>query len=257
MGTWQTCSSELRPNVGTLGLLTKVRMGKPRGIDSRASEELNTDQIAAPRGISEEWAAVQQAIAGNAIAQERLFAPYAARLYRTAFAVLRNKEDAEDAVQDGLFTAYAKLHSFQGRSAFSTWLTRIVINSALMARRKKRAHIELSLDEILETQPEQSPLGVIDPRPNPEELCATAEIHILVEEHVRQLPPALQTAYRHRAMTSLSVTESSHALGIPTSVFKGRVFRARRKLARGLQQSPRIGASAPGFGRRGRRICNG
>jgi RNA polymerase sigma-70 factor, ECF subfamily len=207
--------------------------------------------------MGKEWAVMQQAIAGNSDAQEQLFTRHTSRLYRTAFALLRNKEDAEDAVQDGLLTAYAKLHSFQGRSAFSTWLTRIVINSALMTRRKKRAHTELSLDEILETQSEQSPLGVIDTRPNPEELCATIEIHTLVEGHVRQLPPALQMAYRHRAMTGLSVTEASHALGIPKSIFKGRVFRARRKLARGLQQPPRISASAPGFGRRGRRICNG
>jgi RNA polymerase sigma-70 factor (ECF subfamily) len=222
-----------------------MRIAKPRRIDSRASEQLNSGQVVAPPCIGEEWAVVQQAIAGNPIAQEHLFARHTGRLYRTAFAVLSNKEDAEDALQDGLCTAYTKLRSFQGRSAFSTWLTRIVINSALMTRRRRRAHSEVSLDEVLESQPGQSPLGVADTRSNPEELYAAAEIHSLVEEHARQLPPALQTAFRHRAISGLSVTESSHALGIPASVFKARVFRARRKVARGLRQSPEIAATLP------------
>jgi RNA polymerase sigma-70 factor, ECF subfamily len=257
MGMWQTCSSDFRPSVGAPALLRKVRIAKPQRIDARASKQLNSRRILAPRGMSEDWAVVQQAIAGNAVAQEHLFAPHTGRLYRTAFAVLRNKEDAEDALQDGLCTAYARLSSFQGRSAFFTWLARIVINSALMTRRRKRAHAEVSLDEVLENQPEQSPLGVVDSRPDPEELYAVTEIHTLVEQHVRQLPPALQTAYRLHAMSGLSVTESSHVLGIPTSVFKARVFRARRKLAGGLQQTSEIDTSALGSGRSGHRTCNG
>ena len=59
------------------------------------------------------------------------------RLQRTALAILRNKEDAEDAVQDALCRAYIRLQSFQGKSSLSTWLTRIVINSALMIRRRR------------------------------------------------------------------------------------------------------------------------
>jgi RNA polymerase sigma factor (sigma-70 family) len=110
--------------------------------------------MAARHGMREEWGVVQQAIAGNVDAQERLFAPHTGRLYRTTFAVLRNEEDAEDALQDGLFKAYTSLRSFQGRSSFSTWLTRIVINSALMTLRRKSGHPEASLDEILHTQPE-------------------------------------------------------------------------------------------------------
>ena len=252
MGMWQACSSEFRPSVGALGVLRKVRIGKSPGI-ARATEQLNSGRTVVPCGINEEWAVVQQAIAGNAAAQEHLFAPYNRRLYRIAFAVLRNKEDAEDALQDGLCTAYTRLRSFQGGSKFSTWLTRMVINSALMTRRRKNARAELSLDEVLENQPEQLPPGVTDIRPNPEELYATAEIHTLVEEHVRQLPPVLQTAYRHLAINGLSITESSQALGIPASTFKGRVFRARRKLAGGLQQSPEIRTSALSFRKVGHR----
>jgi len=244
MGTMQTCSFDFRPPVSAPEFLVKAQRGRPGKIDSHASKPLNSGRIAASPGIGEEWAVIQQAIAGNAIAQEHLFARHTGRLYRTAFAVLRNKEDAEDAVQDGLCKAYTSLPSFQGRSFFSTWLTRIVINAALMIRRKKSAYLEVSLDEILDSRPEQLPRGVVDSRPDPEELCAAIEVHALVEKHVRRLPPALQTAYRCRASSGLSARESSHALGIPASVFKARVFRARRKLARGLQRSPEIIASA-------------
>ena len=95
---------------------------------------------------------VQLAIAGSADAQERLFKTHTPRLYRTAYAVLRNKEDAEDAVQESWCKAYTNLDSFQGRSAFSTWLTRIAINSALMLRRKRGVRTESSLDEIPDAQ---------------------------------------------------------------------------------------------------------
>src|SRR5215469_9268973 len=96
---------------------------------------------------------VQQAMAGNSEAQARLFATHTPRLYRIAFNVLRNKEDAEDAVQDGWCRAYSKLHTFQGRSSVSTWLTRIVINSALMIRRRNK-HLEISLNHADEDRRE-------------------------------------------------------------------------------------------------------
>ncbi|MDQ1410883.1 MAG: hypothetical protein QOJ41_2618, partial [Acidobacteriaceae bacterium] len=83
----------------------------------------------------EEWGLIQQARAGDTEALSLLFTRNRARLYRTAYSLLRNKEDAEDALQCGLLRAYLHLESFEGRARFSTWLTRIVINSALMDRR--------------------------------------------------------------------------------------------------------------------------
>jgi RNA polymerase sigma-70 factor (ECF subfamily) len=151
--------------------------------------------------------------------------------------VLRNKEDAEDALQDGLCSAYISLRSFQGRSSFSTWLTRIVTNSALMILRKKSVHHDASLDELLDNQPERWPRGIIEARPDPERLCAAIEINALVAEHVRQLPRAMRVAFRLREVNGLSAIESSRALGIPVSAFKSRIHRARRKLACGLQKS--------------------
>lgn len=247
----QAPSSNVRPGAQAPQRFVKVRRARPVRIDSRASTQLNSDKASALRNTGNEWAIVQRAIAGNADAQEHLFASHTSKLYRTAFALLKNKEDAEDALQDGLRKAFTSLPSFQGRSSFSTWLTRIVINSALMTRRKKNFHPEVSLDEILESDPAQLPLGVVDPKPDPEKIYAEMEINARVEEHVLQLTPALQTAFRLRAIYGFSANEASQALDITASAVKSQIHRARRRLARGLQQLPEIIASVPVVGRRG------
>jgi RNA polymerase sigma-70 factor (ECF subfamily) len=236
----QAYSSNVQPKIGASRPFVKLRRARPAGIESRRSSHLNSDQMAARHGMGEEWVVVQQAIAGNVDAQERLFSPHMGRLYRTAFGVLRNKEDAEDALQDGLCKAYTSLSSFQGRSSFYTWLTRIIINSALMTRRRKSNHREVSLDEIFNNEPEPVPHRIVDPRPDPAEICAAIEINTLVEKHFCQLPLALGEVFRLRAIYGLSAKESSQALGIPASAVKSRIFRARRKLASGLQQSLEI-----------------
>ncbi len=76
-----------------------------------------------------------------------LFRRYQRQLFQTALRVLGNAEDAEDALQDGLLSAHRNLKRFEGRSQFSTWLTRIVINAALMKRRSAKARPAVSLDE--------------------------------------------------------------------------------------------------------------
>src|ERR1700745_3946025 len=84
---------------------------------------------------------------GDSQAVEALFRRYQRPLFQTALRVLGNAEDAEDALQDGLLSAYRNLKRFEGRSQFSTWLTRIVINAALMRRRSAKARPAVSLDE--------------------------------------------------------------------------------------------------------------
>ena len=223
----QTYSSNVMPPVGTLEFLETAQLERPESFDSPALSEVNSEGSVVLPAKGEEWEVVQQAIAGSADAQRQLFTRHAGKLYRVAFALLRNKEDAEDAVQDGLCRAYAALRFFQGRSSFATWLTRIVVNSALMSRRRKNARPET----------EHVPETIVDVRPDPEKLCAATELSALVERHLRQLPPALRTALRLAAIDGLSVAEASRALGISVSTFKSRTFRARRRLAIVLQQS--------------------
>jgi RNA polymerase sigma-70 factor (ECF subfamily) len=238
MGMLQASSFNLRPTGSAHQFHVEAQRVRPRKIVSRATRQLNSDRRPAPLDMGNDWAVVQQAIAGNVDAQEQLFARHTGRLYRTAFAVLRNKEDAEDALQEGLCKAYTSLRSFQGRSSFISWLTRIVLNAALMSRRRKKAHPEFSLDQILDSQLERLPKSVVDVRLDPEKIYAATEVHTLIEQHVRQLPARLQEAYRLRANRGLSATESSQALGIPTSAYKSRILRARRRLIHELRQLP-------------------
>ncbi len=218
----------IRVNVLRRGIITRR--------NSRTLAPPNPGRAAASPPISEEWSLIQQAIGGDSRAQKQIFTCCTAKLHRTAFAILHNKEDAEDAVQEGLCKAYRKLRSFQGRSSLSTWLTRIVINSALMIRRKKNSRPEASLDEILNGQPERL-YRIVDRRPNPEEICTTTEIHRLVEKQVRQLSPGLRASVQLCDLDGLSPADSIQALGIQKSAFKSRISRARQKLAAGLRQS--------------------
>lgn len=151
--------------------------------------------------------------------------------------MLRNREDAEDALQNGLLNACSKMQSFEGRSSFSSWLTRIVINSALMLRRRRNSRLEVSLDEILDNLPERHPSEAVDPQSDPEKIYAAKEIKALIERQVRKLPSVLQQAYRLRAINGLSAAESGRVLGIPPNMSKSRLFHARRKLKNALRVS--------------------
>jgi RNA polymerase sigma-70 factor (ECF subfamily) len=222
----------------------KLPSGMPGRFDLPASRAVQSEHTAAPPDRDKEWVIIQQAIAGDPHAQEQLFARHTHRLYSTVLALLQNKEDAEDALQEGLCKAFTSLRSFEGRSSFSTWLTRIVINSALMTRRKKRCHPEASLDQILDGHPEQLPGGIVDERPDPEELYAETELKARLEERLRQLPPTLQEAFRLHTVSGLSAPHSGKLLGISASAIKSRVFRARLKLACGLRRSLEVSAIA-------------
>jgi hypothetical protein len=90
-----------------------------RSVSQAGKSQAFGGRLASP-AVRKEWDLVRQAIGDNADAQEQLFKTQTPRLFRTAFAVVRNKDDAEDAVQDSWYRAYRNLGSFQGRSAFST-----------------------------------------------------------------------------------------------------------------------------------------
>jgi RNA polymerase sigma-70 factor (ECF subfamily) len=237
MNVLQAYSSSVRPNARTRRPRIKIRHRKTERIRPFASTSPSSERMAASATAQQHPPLVQQAIDGNSDAHEQIFATHASKLRGTAFAILRNREDAEDAVQDGFCRAFANLQSFQGRSSFSTWLTRIVINSSLMIRRRRNGRSEASLDELLDNRPEQLQCKFVDAGPNPEQVCASVELRNLVEKQVSQLPPGLQTAFQLYALDHRSGAESMQRLGIGTSAFKSRISRARRKVENGLRQT--------------------
>jgi len=215
-------------------------IGRSRRADSRSSTTTRPGRAPLSRAARRDWKLVQQAVAGDSRAREELFTIHTARLYRTAFSVLRNKEDAQDAVQNSLCSAFLNLGSFKGQSLFSTWLTRIVINSALMIRRSRTGLVETSLDEMIDSQPERLRHRIVHTGPNPEEICATSQTKKLVSEQIRKLPVALRAPLQLCLVSGLSAADTCQVLGIGQGTLKARLFRARHKLAYAVRSTMRI-----------------
>jgi RNA polymerase sigma-70 factor (ECF subfamily) len=217
-----TCTIEVTP---------QPRTAPPQRLIPRAPETKRVVDRKTPKQAGEEGELVERALEGDLDALSILFARDRVRLYRAAFSLLHNREDAEDALQDGLLCAYLNLRSFEGRSQFSTWLTRIVLNAALMKRRKRRTLPRASLDESV-FEDEQSWIAlVIDARPDPEQTYALAETKNLVERELSQLSPVLRSAIQQRDANHLSNVEVATTPSVNRNTFKSRVSRARRRLA--------------------------
>jgi RNA polymerase sigma-70 factor, ECF subfamily len=184
-----------------------------------------------PARMNEEWEVIQRALGGDSDALSKLFSNEQLRLYRSALALLRNKEDAEDALQDALLSAYVNLGSFEGRSRFSTWLTRIVFNAALMNRRKVRISSQISLDELTEEKAEVSVFRIADTRPDPEQVFRQIEISHTVRKAMGKMSPKLRSTLHLRDIQHLSVKEAAKLEGVTAGVIKARSLRARKQLA--------------------------
>jgi RNA polymerase sigma-70 factor (ECF subfamily) len=174
---------------------------------------------------------LSRAMAGDQAALEMLFARNNRGLYQTALRLLGNPEDAEDALQEGMLAAYRNLRNFEGRSQFSTWLTRIVINAALMRRRSRRTHQAVSLDEC--DREEQIPAAerFPDEGPSPEQIYAGSELSERLRQNLDGLSPVLRRAFELRAIAGLTADEAAKALGVSRNTLKARLWRARHQLA--------------------------
>ena len=171
---------------------------------------------------------------GDAQAIETLFRRYHRPLFQTALRVLGNAEDAEDALQDGLLSAYRNLKRFEGRSQFSTWLTRIVINAALMKRRSAKARPAVSLDEQQHEDELPAAERFADDGPDPEQLYAGTEIREMINENLDELSPLLRSAFVLREVQGYSTGEAAKKLGVTENTLKARLWRARHQLAERL-----------------------
>ena len=171
---------------------------------------------------------------GDHQALETLFRRYHRPLFQTALRVLGNTEDAEDALQDGLLSAYRNLKRFEGRSQFSTWLTRIVINAALMRRRSAKARPAVSLDEPPREDELPATERFADDGLTPEQVFENTEIREMLSENLDKLSPLLRTAFVLREVQGYSTGEAAKKLGVTENTLKARLWRARHQLAEKL-----------------------
>ena len=154
-----------------------------------------------------------------------------------AYSILRNKEDAEDAVQDAVLSAYVHLRNFEGRSAFTTWFTRIVLNAALMVLRKRTNSRIDSLPESASSGETSWTERIPTPQPDPEMVCAEVETLQLVDVLLGKMSPALRQSFTMAYYDEMSSREACTLLGVSIGTFKSRVYRARRHLMTLAQRS--------------------
>lgn len=162
------------------------------------------------------------------------------RLFRTAWSVLKNRSDAEEAVQSAYLQAFAAIGSFEGRSTLSTWLTRIVINEALGRRRaaeRRRRQLEKEGVAVMETYREMLMRG--SEAEAPDVTLAREQVRSLLEQAVAGLPDSFRTVFVLREIEGLSVEETADILGTPPATVKTRLFRARRRMQETL--APELG----------------
>jgi RNA polymerase sigma-70 factor, ECF subfamily len=185
---------------------------------------------------------VTQAKCGCSIAFGELYQRHRLRIFRAAFRILRNREDAEDAVQHSFQRAFTNLARFREDSSFSTWVTRIAINEALMLLRKRRipALSQFQGNDVHE----DAELDIADERTTPEQTFAEDESRSLVHQAISRLRASLRSVVLLRELQGLTSAETARRLGLSVATVKARTFRARRHLRQHFARKFRVGRGA-------------
>ncbi len=173
---------------------------------------------------------VAAARSGSSAAFAELREIYARRVYWKILNLTKNREDAEDALQDAFLRAYTALHTFEERSSFYTWITRIAINSALMILRKRRMRPEVSFDSSSETEEAISGFEFKDTGPSPENICVHRQRYACMLRSIWKLQPRLRQVIEMQMMDNCSIREIAQALEISEAAVKSRLSRARARL---------------------------
>lgn len=189
---------------------------------------------------------VSEAQAGSSDSFAQLQSLYRSKLYNTIVAITKNREDAEDALQDTFLKAYMAIRHFEGRSSVYSWLTRIAVNSALMILRRRRVRAEVFFDSPSDERDCNYPLEVKDTALNPEQTWAQQQRWTDVLHAIERLEPKLQAPIQVLLARECSMSEIAQALDITVAAVKARLHRARRRLtSTRVMRRPERSAFAP------------
>jgi RNA polymerase sigma-70 factor, ECF subfamily len=173
---------------------------------------------------------------GNRKAFEILVKRHERKIFFVARRITRSREDAEDVVQQTFQKAFTHLRKFEGRSAFSTWLTRIAITEALIFLRRRRGFREVLIDDLNANEEETTAaLEVPDSSPDPEAIYSQREWVEMLYSAVNELPAGMRRAIQLRELEERSSEETAQIMGISVGALKGRTFHGRRKLRERLE----------------------
>ena len=171
----------------------------------------------------------------NRQAFETLVERHARRIFFAARRMTRTREDAEDVVQQSLQKAFVHLNQFEGKSSFSTWLTRIAINEALIMLRKSRGLREVLVSDSAEGEEAQFALEIPDSGQSPEDNYAQRERQRILISALNELPDGTRMAIQLRELDERSTEETARIMGISVGAVKARVFHGRKKLRERLK----------------------
>jgi RNA polymerase sigma-70 factor (ECF subfamily) len=166
---------------------------------------------------------------------EVLSGRYVGSIRKRVYRIVRNSDDTEDVVQDSLLKAYRHLQDFRASCGFSTWITRIAINTALMLLRKRKARPEVSFDHVGGVAQTWGTWETPDPSPDTERAYATREALEIMSRAVKTLPPLYRNVLEQYHVQEKSLREAADKLGITVASAKSRLFRARRALRARLE----------------------
>jgi RNA polymerase sigma-70 factor (ECF subfamily) len=177
--------------------------------------------------------AVERAQSGDSDAFRLLVEQHSRAVFRLAFRMTGNEQDAEDVVQETFLRAYRQLDKYEARSSFSTWLYRIASNDSLDLIRMRKRHEDKrergKADErdILQTLPVNTP--------GPDRILYSSQVQERVNEALNELSAQERTAFVLRHFEGLSIDEIGETLGTGTNATKHSIFRAVQKLRRSLE----------------------
>ncbi len=222
-------------------ILPEARMRPPIGLPRQLSAP-NPHRLPSTVARDDEHLLVAAAKHGDAHAFEELVNRYEAKIFRLTMNITRNREDAEDAMQDAFLKSYAHLRDFQEDSRFYTWLVRIAANEALMRLRKRRPN-QFSLDEPIAGDEDLMPRELEDWGPSPEQRFAQTEMHEILSEAIDHLEPDFRVVFVLRDVEELSTEETAKVVGVSVAAVKSRLLRARLKLRQKLNRYFRRGGA--------------
>lgn len=193
-------------------------------------------QLAVAETPRDDVALVHASKNGDVTAFGELIKRYDRKLLRIAQHLTRNREDAEDAVQEAFLKAFQHLDQFREDAKFSTWLIRIAWNESLLKLRKRRLTREMSIDDDFQSEEDNLPTDVVDWAPNPEQLYRASELREILHRTLQKLRPGLRVVFVLRDIEGLSLEQTAEALDLSVAAVKARSWRARMQLRNRLSK---------------------
>jgi RNA polymerase sigma-70 factor (ECF subfamily) len=217
-----------KSSISSVALLSSV--GANEGVMNPPSPSANERDIKRTLNEVREDVLISAAKSGDPVAFVELSKRHSNKILRRAYRIVKNWQDAEDVLQESLIRAFLHLKDFEERSSFSSWLTRIAINFALMSLRKKRGHIEISMEVFNDDHELLYRWEPKDPAESPESNFSRREREKMLEGAIRELPPMFRQVVQMKVIEGRSGEEVSQALGISVPAAKSRLARAKMAL---------------------------